>query len=61
MRPVPTSAQRTELQLRTRLAEAEETLRAIRSGEVDVVVVTAKQGVQMFTLEGAETATPTGC
>jgi len=36
-----------------RLAEAEETLRAIRSGEVDVVVVTAKKGVQMFTLEGA--------
>lgn len=40
--------------LRARLAEAEETIRAIRSGEVDVVVVTAKQGVQMFTLEGAE-------
>lgn len=40
--------------LRTRLAEAEETIRAIRSGEVDVVVVTAKQGVQMYTLEGAE-------
>lgn len=40
--------------LRTRLAEAEETLRAIQGGEVDVVVVTAKQGVQLFTLEGAE-------
>jgi PAS domain S-box-containing protein len=40
-------------ELRARLAEAEETIRAIRSGEVDVVVVTAKQGVQMFTLEGA--------
>jgi len=40
--------------LRRRLAEAEETIRAIRSGEVDVVVVTAKQGIQMFTLEGAE-------
>ena len=40
--------------LRVRLAEAEETIRAIRSGEVDVVVVTAKKGVQMFTLEGAE-------
>ena len=39
--------------LTARLAEAEETIRAIRSGEVDVVVVTAKQGVQMFTLEGA--------
>ena len=40
--------------LRTRLSEAEETIRAIRSGEVDVVLVTAKKGVQMFTLEGAE-------
>jgi PAS domain S-box-containing protein len=40
--------------LRARLAEAEETLRAIRSGEVDVVLVTAKKGVQLFTLEGAE-------
>lgn len=40
-------------QLKTRLAEAEETLRAIRDGEVDVVVVNAKQGVKLFTLEGA--------
>jgi len=42
--------------LTTRLAEAEETLRAIRSGEVDVVLVTAKKGVQLFTLDGAEHA-----
>jgi len=42
--------------LRARLAESEETLRAIRSGEVDVVVVTGKQGLQMFTLEGVERA-----
>ena len=42
--------------LRTRLAEAEETLRAIRSGEVDVVLITARKGVQLFTLEGAEQA-----
>ena len=41
-------------QLRARLAEAEETIRAIRTGEVDVVVVTAKKGVQLFTLEGAD-------
>jgi len=40
--------------LRARLAEAEGTIRAIRSGEVDVVVVTKKQGLQLFTLEGAE-------
>ncbi len=42
--------------LRARLADAEETLRAIRSGEVDAVVVTGKQGDQVFTLEGAEHA-----
>jgi PAS domain S-box-containing protein len=36
--------------------EAEQTIRAIRSGEVDVVVVTKKDGPQMFTLEGAEHA-----
>jgi len=41
-------------QLRKRLADAEETLRAIRSGEVDAVVVAGKQGTQVFTLEGAE-------
>jgi len=40
-------------ELRVRLAEAEETLRAIRTGEVDAVVITAKQGAQAFTLEGA--------
>ncbi len=40
--------------LRVRLAEAEGTIRAIRSGEVDVVVVTKKKGLQLFTLEGAE-------
>jgi len=41
------------VQLRTRLAEAEETLRAIRVGDVDTVVVAGKQGPQVFTLEGA--------
>jgi PAS domain S-box-containing protein len=39
--------------LRARLAEAEETLRAIRAGEVDSVVVAGKHGPQVFTLEGA--------
>lgn len=42
--------------LRARLAETEETLRAIRTGEVDTVVVAGKQGPQVFTLEGAEHA-----
>jgi PAS domain S-box-containing protein len=43
-------------ELRVRLAEAEETLRAIRGGEVDAVVVAGKQGPQVFTLQGAEHA-----
>jgi PAS domain S-box-containing protein len=41
-------------QLQARLDEAEETLRAIRSGEVDAVVVSGPQGDQVFTLRGAE-------
>ena len=42
--------------LTTRLADAEETLRAIRGGEVDSVRVAGKAGAQVFTLEGAEHA-----
>jgi PAS domain S-box-containing protein len=42
--------------LRGQLAEADETLRAIRNGEVDAVVVAGKQGDQVFTLAGAEHA-----
>jgi PAS domain S-box-containing protein len=42
--------------LRARLAIAEETLRAIHSGEVDSMVVAGKQGDRVFTLEGAEHA-----
>lgn len=42
--------------LRTRLAEAEETLLAIGRGEVDAVLVAGKRGRQVFTLEGAEHA-----
>lgn len=42
--------------LRGRLAEAEESLRAIRNGEVDAVVVAGRHGPQVFTLEGAEHA-----
>ncbi|MFB3886064.1 MAG: PAS domain S-box protein [Thermodesulfobacteriota bacterium] len=40
--------------LRIRLEEAEEALRAIRSGEVDALVVTGPQGEEVFTLKGAE-------
>ncbi|HEV2426212.1 MAG TPA: ATP-binding protein [Terriglobia bacterium] len=37
-----------------RLAEAEEALRAIRSGEVDAIVVSGANGEQVFTLKGAD-------
>ena len=39
--------------LRLRLAEAEETLRAIRNGEVDALVRTGAQGPEVFTPEDA--------
>jgi len=42
--------------LRTRLEEAEETLRAIRSGEVDALVVETDQGPRIFSLDSAQTA-----
>jgi PAS domain S-box-containing protein len=38
--------------LRARLAEAEEVLRAIRNGEVDAVVVTGEGGDQVYPLQG---------
>ena len=41
-------------ELRARLAEAEDTLRAIREGEVDAVVVSGSKGEQVFSLTGAE-------
>jgi PAS domain S-box-containing protein len=40
--------------LRMRLEEVEETLRAIRKGEVDALVVSGPQGDQVYTLKGAE-------
>jgi PAS domain S-box-containing protein len=40
--------------LRVRLEEAEDTLRAIRHGEVDALVVSGPDGEHLFTLEGAE-------
>ena len=36
------------------MQEAEETLDAIRSGEVDALVVSGPSGEKVFTLEGAE-------
>ncbi len=41
-------------QARARLAEMESTLRAIRSGEVDAIVVNGPRGNQIFTLETAD-------
>jgi PAS domain S-box-containing protein len=52
-RPAPS---RELPKLRARLADAEETLRAIRTGEVDTVMVAGKEGSQVFTLDGAEHA-----
>ncbi|MGA3006483.1 MAG: PAS domain-containing protein, partial [Opitutaceae bacterium] len=52
-RPAPS---RELARLRVRLAEADETLRAIRAGEVDTVMVAGKAGPQVFTLQGAEHA-----
>ena len=40
--------------MRIRLAEANDTLRAIRCGEVDAVLVQGPQGNQLFTLKGAD-------
>jgi diguanylate cyclase (GGDEF)-like protein/PAS domain S-box-containing protein len=40
--------------LRARVEEAEETLRAIRSGEVDSLIITGEAGEQIFTLKGAD-------
>ena len=40
--------------LRARLEEAEATLRAIRAGEVDAIVVGGPEGDRVFTLTGAD-------
>jgi PAS domain S-box-containing protein len=41
-------------ELRARLAEAEETLRAIRSAEVDAITVSTPSGERVYSLRGAE-------
>jgi PAS domain S-box-containing protein len=40
--------------LRSRLADAEETLRALRTGQVDALVVQTAEGEKVFTLKGAD-------
>ena len=46
--------QNSAKELRARVAELEETLRAIHMGEVDAVLVSSVKGDQVFTLQGAE-------
>jgi len=41
-------------EITARMMEAEETLRAVRTGEVDGLVVTTEQGDRVFTLSGAD-------
>jgi PAS domain S-box-containing protein len=41
-------------EMRARLEEAEDTLRAIREGEVDALVVSGPAGEQIYTLKGAD-------
>lgn len=41
-------------ELIARLSQAEETLRAVRSGEVDAIVVNGQGGEKVFTLQGAD-------
>jgi len=47
---------RENAELRMRLAEAEETLHAIRTGAVDALLVSGVDGDQVFTLKGADHA-----
>jgi two-component system NarL family sensor kinase len=51
-----TASSRKLAELSVRLADAEETLRAVRAGDVDTLVVAGKHGSQVFTLQGAEHA-----
>lgn len=57
--PIQSPTQQTLLaenaELRARLDELEETLRAIRGGEVDALVVESSAGPQVFTLQGLDT------
>ncbi len=50
----PKVAALSRRELVARLSEAEETLRAIRSGEVDAIVVNGQGGEKVFTLQGAD-------
>src|SRR5688500_7152167 len=53
-RPKQEPASKKVVALEARLAEAQETLQAIRSGAVDAIVVNGPRVEKSFTLEGAE-------
>ena len=53
-RQSPSDVMQETQALKARVEELEETLRAIRMGEVDAVLVSSSQGDQVFTLQGAE-------
>jgi PAS domain S-box-containing protein len=55
-RQTPHRTPAPDRELRNRLHAAEETLRAIRAGEVDALVVARPRGDQVITLAGAELA-----
>lgn len=52
--PSPEDLLAENADLRQRLEEAEDTLRAIREGEVDALVVSGHAGEQIYTLKGAD-------
>src|SRR5579871_6618622 len=49
-----TTAQQRIAELSARLEEAEETLRAVRAGEIDAFIVQGPRGEQVYTLRSAE-------
>ena len=49
-----TTAQQRIAELSARLEEAEETLRAVRAGEIDAFIVQGPRGEQVYSLRGAE-------
>ena len=55
-KPPSSTASNRQTKLRARLKTAEETLRAIQSGEVDALMVSGRRGEQVVSLKGGEPA-----
>jgi len=53
-KPPSSTASKLQTKLRARLKSAEETLRAIQSGEVDALMVSSRHGEQVVSLKGGE-------